>query len=108
MLASNQIAFSDDQLPLKGNEHILAMHIVVKSEGIIVTSILIDNGSAFCVFLMAMHIIVKCEGMIVTRILIDNGSTSNVFPMATLGQLKVDVSLIWSSAMIIRAFDGTH
>ena len=55
-----------------------------------------------------MHIIVKCEGMIVTRILIDNGSALNVCPMATLEHLKVDVSLIRSSAMIIRAFDGTH
>ena len=28
--------------------------------------------------------------------------------MATLEHLKVDVSFIQSSAMIIRAFDGTH
>ena len=55
-----------------------------------------------------MHIVVKCEGMIVTRILIDNRLALNVCPMATPEHLKVDVSFIWSSAMIIRAFDGTH
>ena len=55
-----------------------------------------------------MYIIVKCEDMIVTRVLIDNGSALNVYPMATLERLKVDMSLIRPSTMIIRAFDDTH
>ena len=54
-----------------------------------------------------MHIVVKCKDMIVARVLIDNGSTLNVCLMATLKRLKVDMSLIRPSTMIIRAFDGT-
>ena len=40
-------------------------------------------------------------------VLIDNGSTLNVCLMATLEHLKVDMSLIKPSTMIIRIFDGT-
>ena len=76
VLATNQISFLDDELPLEGNDHTLAMHIVV-----------------------------KCEDMIVARVLIDNGSALNVCLMATLECLKVDILLIWPSTMIIRAFD---
>ena len=78
VLATNQVSFSDDELPSKGRDHALAMHIVV-----------------------------KCEDMIVIMVLIDNGSALNVCPMATLVRLKVDMSLIWPSTMINRAFDGT-
>ena len=55
-----------------------------------------------------MHIIVKCEDMIVVRVLIDNGLALNVCPMAILECLKVDMSFIKPSTMIIRAFDGTR
>ena len=55
-----------------------------------------------------MHIIVKCEDMIVARVLIDNGLVLNVYLMVTLERLKVDMSLIWLSAIIIRAFNGMH
>ena len=55
-----------------------------------------------------MHIIVKCEDMIFTRVLINNGSALNVCPMATLEHLKVDMSLIKPSTMVIRAFDSTR
>ena len=79
VLVTNQVSFSDDKLPPVGRDHTLAMHIVV-----------------------------KCEDMIVARVLIDNGLALNVCPMATLERLKVDMSLIKSSIMIIRAFDGTH
>ena len=79
VLATNQVFFSDDELPPEGRDHILAMHIVV-----------------------------KCEDMIVTRVLIDNGLALNFCPMATLECLKVDMSLIRPSTMIIKAFDGTH
>ena len=79
MLATNQVFFSDDELPPKGKDHILAMHIIV-----------------------------KCEDMIVARVLINNESALNVCPMATLKPLKVDMSLIKPSTMIIKAFDGTH
>ena len=79
VLATNQVSFSDDELPLEGRDHILAMHIVV-----------------------------KCEDMIVTRVLIENGLALNVYPMATPECLKVDMSLIRPNTMIIRAFDGTR
>ena len=79
VLATNQVLFLDDELPLEGKYHTLAMHIMV-----------------------------KCEDMIVTRVLIDNGLALNVCPMATLECLKVDMSLIKLSTMIIRAFDGTR
>ena len=79
VLATNQVSFSDDELPSVGKYHTLAMHIVV-----------------------------KYEDMIVARVLIDNGSALNVCPMAILEFLKVDMSLIRPNAMIIRAFDDTH
>ena len=78
VLATNQISFIDDELPPKGREHTLPMHIMV-----------------------------KCEDMIVSRVLIDNGSTMNVFLMSTIERLNVDTSLIRPTTMIIRAFDGT-
>ena len=79
VLVTDQVSFSDDKLPPEGRDHTLAMHIVA-----------------------------KCEDMIVARVLIDNGLALNVYPMATLERLKVDMSLIKFSIMIIRAFDGTH
>ncbi|KAL0010983.1 hypothetical protein SO802_006091 [Lithocarpus litseifolius] len=78
VLATNQISFTDDQLPLEGRNYTLPMHIIV-----------------------------KCEDMIVARVLIDNGSTLNVCPMSTLECLNVDASLIHPTTMIIRAVDGT-
>ena len=75
VLATNQVSFSDDELPPEGRDHILAMHIVV-----------------------------KCKDMIVTRVLIDNGLALNFCPMATLECLKVDMSLIKPSTVIIKAF----
>ena len=67
----------DDELPPEGRDHTLPMHIIV-----------------------------KCEDMIVTRVLIDNGSALNVWLMSTLECLNMDTSLIHPTTMIIRAFDG--
>ena len=50
---------------------------------------------------------VKCEDIIVSRVLIDNGSALNVCLMSTIEHLNVDTSLIHPITMIIRAFDGT-
>ena len=75
VLATNQVSFSDDELPPEGKDHTLPMHIVV-----------------------------KCEDIIVARVLIDNGSTLNVYSMATLEYLKIDMSLINPSTIIIKAF----
>ena len=79
VLATNQVSFSDDELPLEGRDHTLAMHVVV-----------------------------KCEDMIVVRVLIDNRSTLNVCLMVTLERLKMDMYFIKPSTMIIKAFDGTY
>ena len=78
MLTTNQISFTNDELPPEGREHTLPMHIMV-----------------------------KCEDMIVSKVLIDNGSALNVCPMSTIELLNVDTSLIHLTTMIIRAFDGT-
>ena len=78
VLATNQVSFSDDKLRLEERDHTLAMHIMV-----------------------------KCEDMIVGKVLIDNGSALNVCSMANLECLKVDMSLIWPSAIIVRAFGNT-
>ena len=78
VLATNQISFTDAELPLEGRDHTLPMHIIV-----------------------------KCKDMIVTKVLIDNGSSLNVCLMSTLEHLNVDTSLIFPTTMIIRAFTGT-
>ena len=78
VLATNQISFTDDELPPKGREHTLPMHIMV-----------------------------KCEDIIISRVLIDNGSALNVCPMSTIERLNVDTSLIHPTTIIISAFDGT-
>ena len=78
VLVTNQISFTDDELPSKGRDHTLPMHIIV-----------------------------KCEDMIIAKVLIDNGLALNVCPMSILERLNVDTSLIRPTTMIIRAFDGT-
>ena len=78
-VATNQVSFLDDELPLEGRDHTLAMHIVV-------------NG----------------ENKTVARVIINNWLALNVCPMATLECLKVDMSLIKPSTMIIKAFNGTR
>ena len=77
VFATNQVFFFNDELPQEGKDHTLAMHIVI-----------------------------KCEDMIVARVLVDNGLALNVWLLATLKRLKVDMSFIKPSTMIIIAFDG--
>ncbi|XP_075633491.1 uncharacterized protein LOC142605950 [Castanea sativa] len=78
VLATNQISFTDDELPQEGIKHALPMHIMV-----------------------------KCENMIVSRLLIDNGLAMNVCRMSTIECLNMDTSFIRPTTMIIKAFDGT-
>ena len=78
VLVTNQISFTNDELPPEGREHTLPMHIMV-----------------------------KCEDMIVSRVLINNGLALNICPMSTIEHLNMDTSLICLTTMIIRAFDGT-
>ena len=78
VLATNQISFTDEELPPEGREHTLPMHIMV-----------------------------KLENMIVSKVLINNKSVLNVFSMSTIEHLDVDTSLICPTTMIIKAFDST-
>ena len=64
VLATNQISFIDDELPPEGREHTLPMHIMLKR-----------------------------ENMIISRVLIDNGSTPNVCAISTIEILNIDTSL---------------
>ena len=65
VLATNQVSFSNDELPLEGKDHNLAIHIII-----------------------------KCEDIIVARVLGNNGPALNVCSIATLKCLKMDMSLI--------------
>ena len=75
ILATNGIFFTDDELPTAGTNHAQALHIAVKTRGLI-----IDN------------------------VLIDNGSTINVCPLVTLSRIGIDSSSIVHTPMAIRAF----
>lgn len=55
----------------------------------------------------SLHIVVECKGMIISRVLIHNGSALNVCPMVTLSHIGVDDSLIRPKDMMVRSFDGT-
>ncbi|PKI70944.1 hypothetical protein CRG98_008677, partial [Punica granatum] len=75
---SNNISFSDDELPSEGYAHSRALHIVC-----------------------------KCNNFVVDRVMIDNGSALNVCPVSTLKQMNVDLNCIRPSKMAVRAFDGS-
>ena len=64
VLATNQVSFSDDELPPIRREHTFALHIVVKCEDMIVARVLTDNGSALNVYLMATPECLKVKCLI--------------------------------------------
>ncbi|XP_070005998.1 uncharacterized protein [Nicotiana sylvestris] len=74
---SNQVTFSDDELPVEGTEHNRALYLTV-----------------------------KCEESVVTRALIDNGSSANICPLATLNKLKVADDRIHQNSVCVRGFHG--
>ncbi|XP_058008533.1 uncharacterized protein LOC131182982 [Hevea brasiliensis] len=76
--ASNVVTFSDDEIDPAGLKHIKALHITV-----------------------------KCKGCMVAKVLVDNGFALNVLPSAILAKLSIEPSLMHSSNMVVRAFDGT-
>jgi hypothetical protein len=79
ILVTNQLTFSDDELPPEGRGHTKALYISVKTNNHIVSKVLIDNGSAL-----------------------------NVCPMTTLEKLDTDPTRISATSMVVRAFDGTR
>uniref|UniRef100_A0A2N9FPV9 G-patch domain-containing protein n=1 Tax=Fagus sylvatica TaxID=28930 RepID=A0A2N9FPV9_FAGSY len=79
ILVTNQLTFSNDELPPGGKGHIKALYISVKTNDRIVSKVLIDNGSAL-----------------------------NVCPLSTLEKLDIDPTRVRVTSMVVRAFDGTH
>jgi hypothetical protein len=79
ILVTNQLTFSDDELPPEGRGHIKALYISVKTNDCIVSKVLIDNGSAL-----------------------------NVCPLSTLEKLDIDPTRVRVTSMVVRAFDGTR
>uniref|UniRef100_A0A2N9G1D0 Uncharacterized protein n=1 Tax=Fagus sylvatica TaxID=28930 RepID=A0A2N9G1D0_FAGSY len=79
ILVTNQLTFSDDELPPEGRGHTKALYISVKTNNLIVSKVLIDNGSAL-----------------------------NVCPMTTLEKLDIDPTHVRATSMVVRAFDGTR
>ena len=79
ILVTNQLTFSDDELPPEGRGHVKALYISVKT-----------------------------NDRIVSRVLIDNGSALNVCPLSTLEKLDIDPTRVRVTSMIVRAFDGTR
>ena len=79
ILVTNQLTFSDDELPPEGRGHIKALYISVKT-----------------------------NDRIVSRVLIDNGSALNVCPLSTLEKLDIDPTRVRVTSMVVRAFDGTR
>jgi hypothetical protein len=79
ILVTNQLTFSDDELPPEGRGHTKALYISVKTNNLIVSKVLIDNGSAL-----------------------------NVCPMTTLEKLDIDPTRVRATSMVVRAFDGTR
>ena len=79
ILVTNQLTFSDDELPPKGIGHIKALYISVKTNDCIVSKVLIDNGSAL-----------------------------NVCPLTTLEKLDIEPTRVRATSMTVRAFDETR
>jgi hypothetical protein len=79
ILVTNQLTFSDDELPPEGSGHVKALYISVKT-----------------------------NDRIVSRVLIDNGSALNICPLSTLEKLDIDPTRVRVTSMVVRAFDGTR
>ena len=79
ILVTNQLTFSDDELPPEGKGHVKALYISVKT-----------------------------NDCIVSKVLIDNRSTLNVCPMTTLEKLDIEPTHIRATSMVVRAFDRTR
>ena len=79
ILFTNQLTFSNDELPPEGRGHIKALYISVKTNDCVISKVLIDNGSAL-----------------------------NVCPLSTLEKMDIDPTRVRVTSMVVRAFDGTR
>ena len=75
----NNLSFCDDELPDEGRNHNLAPHISM-----------------------------NCKNDSLSNVLIDNGSALNVIPRSNLMKLKYQGTLMRSSGIIVKAFDGSR
>ena len=73
------ISFSDEEMGPKGTEHNKALHLIV-----------------------------KITGMILSHVLVDNGSAVNVCPLSTIKRMGIDQERIQRSNTMIWAFDGSR
>ncbi|XP_050909151.1 uncharacterized protein LOC127122922 [Lathyrus oleraceus] len=55
----------------------------------------------------ALHISVTCTDSLLSRVLVDTGSSLNVLPNSTLSQLQIKGPEMRTSALIVRAFEGS-
>lgn len=76
--ANRYLGFNEGELPPKGNAHNKALHILV-----------------------------MCTNSLLSQVLVDTGSLLNVIPKAILSQLQFKGPDMRTSALIIRAFDGS-
>lgn len=79
ILNTHQITFSDDELTPDGTGHIKALHITVKTLGMILAKVLVDNGSAL-----------------------------NICPWVTLERMGIGRERVKGNGMLVRAFDGSR
>jgi hypothetical protein len=77
--ACNSLSFSDDELPEKGRNHNLALHIPV-----------------------------FCKSDSISNVLVDTGSSLNVMSKVTLDKLAYHGAQLRPSGMIVKAFDGSR
>ena len=75
----NSLSFSDEDLPVEGKKHNLALNISV-----------------------------LCKSDSLSNVLIDTGSALNVMPKSTLTQLAYSGAQLRPSTVSVRAFDGTR
>ena len=66
------IAFTDEEIPLEGQDSTKALHITI-----------------------------KCKSHVMPRALLDNGSSLNVMHMSTLSRLPIDLSDMKKSQMVV-------
>ncbi|GAU38495.1 hypothetical protein TSUD_64750 [Trifolium subterraneum] len=77
--ACNNLSFSDEELPEKGKDHNLALHISV-----------------------------ICKSDALSNVLVDTGSSLNVMSKFTLDKLAYRGAPLRPSALIVKAFDGSR
>lgn len=77
--ACNNLSFSDEELPEKGRNHNLDLHIYM-----------------------------NCQEDALSNMLVDTGSSLNVIPKSTMSKLSYQGALMWFSGVVMKAFDGSR